>query len=171
MPASFPPTRFQKYAWLSLWKAVKDSAGGIEVIYPGIREPIATPTEEWISIHPIAVNPDRRPRGSWAGIFLFQISCYSVLADARQDGSTDRPFEIADLIETALSRKDIDVRDYQSDNTSTQSLGVISVHEGRTAYVNERDRNLTGIPSSLGVGLPVNVHSVALTFRGYVLIH
>ena len=163
-----PPAGFEMRLLDAVVKAVKDGLSSypnlMEFQYPGTRE-IANASEEWLEVHPMTLLPDRRNRLSYQARYMFQVSCFSVIAEHRVDKDAKRPWTMAGIVRPLLFQKDLQVWDYDANGLQTSKIGVLSVHECDAAYVGRRSADTQRQPNRLGVGMPMNTHFVALTFR------
>ena len=139
--------------------------------FPGERAPKEAP-EEWVEYHPLSILPMRRPRQSYQAVVLFQVSCFSKLAEFRSDKDAHRPWRIAGVVTDLLQRKDLKVYEIGPEGDERAVLGVLSIHEPEQQYLNQRMSRSQGPRQFGNMALPDNtIHLVALTFRAVTNVH
>lgn len=131
----------------------------------GFRDP-AEDKEEWISFFVLATTPNRRPRNFFQGTVLFQVGCASRLGERRKDKNTHRPQQLASIVRGVFDSVDLPIYAFDATGTRGARRGVLSVHEGADRYMSQRQGSASGMPGSLGVGVPLDSHAVMLTYRG-----
>ena len=156
---------FPYWLRLSLEKVAHDAACEVLasedlILHQGVRTAPGPDAEEWVSIHVMQILPESEAQGEWRGSFVFQVSCFSRFAEARQDGKTDRPSEMAGLISDLISNKNHLVKDYNS--ASPEEKGTIYLPKPNRVYLDERELAQIGNQGSM----PTNIHSEVLSYRG-----
>lgn len=166
-----PPLNYDRYCVQSVMIRLREALGDENAAlistlqFPGVKEP-AEGIEEWLAYFPLGIIPASTPRGFYRATHLFQITCAALFAEFRKDGDALRPYAIASIVSKALDNQDIPVYVVGLDGAPVGSpIGVLSIHRGRQQYVNQRYGSASGLPSSLGVGIPLNAHVVALSYR------
>lgn len=150
------------YAHRSVQERLKGGVGSVLLLHPGMRRQAPETAEEWIVYDPLAIEPFRGRRGTWSGVLLFQVVCFSRFEKGRADHATDAHFRLAGVVRQLLEKVDVPVTTIGS--SSETFLGALQVGEAAATVLSEGALaygGLEGVPSP-----PNNVHAVALTFRG-----
>jgi len=153
------PERLEYYILQSILNYVQAQLPTVTFRFKGFSNDNTLGKEEWVDL--TCLSMPRRPSrvNEWKGIGLFQFSCFSRYAEARNDGLADAPYILAGKVARKIEAANIDVT--AIDQNPSTILGAVSFHEAqRDDYVDEGALKLQAVE-----GFDTsNVHAKILDF-------
>lgn len=170
------PVELERYIGVSIEEALRADAGvvaaGLPIQFGGGRYSAPQSAEEWLEVWMVALPRDGAARARyWAsGRVTWQVTCFSRTSNARVDRDGMRPWSIAGTVRAAMEGVRIAIRPYGNAavGASTPVLGHIRPREAQAVYLPEpsiRPREAQGVRDE-----PSNLHAVAVTFMGTVVV-
>jgi hypothetical protein len=154
-----PQPNLEIYAARSIAEAIKAALPGVLVEEIGNR--VGARAIEWVSFTPLQLTQTFTGRGNAHGVYVSQVTAFSLYGELRGDGDAYAPHALAGRVRHALANTDILVKSYGA--ASEEHVGVLTMEPVDEQYIDEAG---IGVPGGEGVpSTPSNVHGIALTFR------
>lgn len=151
--------KLELYAARSIAETLKTALPGVTVEEIGNR--IGARGIEWISFTPLQLTPVFTGRSNVHGVYITQVTAFSLYGELRGDGNVYAPQALAGRVRDAIANTDILVKAYGA--ASETHVGVLTMELVDEQYIDEA---AIGVPGGEGVpSTPSNVHGIALTFR------